>query len=535
MPLYISVMKPFLVVFAAAQGLSGFSWAAAAPQPPVSEELFRSQIAEMAAEAEDWRILLPDNEPWSQNFIKRLQDIKMELDFDLDSQSAVDDAKKEFDAWKKEVSDFMNKQSGNPQDSAERLRYDEARKQMLLVIRDLRSRHIRPKTLARMARKIQSEPDLKAMARYTRHLNNLQSWSDEGVSRRLESPEPVAVVAAAAAAPKKAFLAANALPRTARISRLSPERLAPPPPPSLGPRSAPRVESAAKPEPEPAAKQESNDTPIPDIVNDFNERGYDKASEDHAERMSAIQGKAIEWVKKNLASGEDPVLIVHKYQKRKQALPYPDFDSTDQERVILPGALATAYYPFDQDADLEMEGPEHDKFGHQLFALEDYMEDDAPYVSVAMDKRLNIMNGTPLRIPELERKVNQHYGAKKPIYFRVVDTGGHFTGKGTKAIDICTKLGSSPMTKLVNQKRLLLYFPKGLMTAEVKEIAEDSLHLNVWDKEYVLPYEKFPRFKGARAAAVKKVRWTDQNHLRWSSLGGYALTLQAIQPYEQKQ
>ncbi|MBX3166852.1 MAG: hypothetical protein KF760_05545 [Candidatus Eremiobacteraeota bacterium] len=91
-------------------------------------------------------------------------------------------------------------------------------------------------------------------------------------------------------------------------------------------------------------------------------------------------------------------------------------------------ATGTGYYP-DNSA---MEGGYVDRQGKKLNTLQDFLAGKADYVSVAMDKNENIPYGTKLRIPELEKK----YG--KPIEFRVVDTGGAFTGKGTSRIDICT-------------------------------------------------------------------------------------------------
>ncbi|MBS2040305.1 hypothetical protein JST97_35285 [bacterium] len=91
-------------------------------------------------------------------------------------------------------------------------------------------------------------------------------------------------------------------------------------------------------------------------------------------------------------------------------------------------ATGTGYFP-DNSA---MEGGYVDRKGKKLNTLQDFLAGKADYVSVAMDKNENIPYGTKLRIPELEKK----YG--RPIEFRVVDTGGAFTGKGNSRIDICT-------------------------------------------------------------------------------------------------
>lgn len=91
-------------------------------------------------------------------------------------------------------------------------------------------------------------------------------------------------------------------------------------------------------------------------------------------------------------------------------------------------ATGTGYYP-DNSA---MEGGFVDRQGKKLNTLQDFLAGKADYVSVAMDKNEHIPYGAKLRIPELEKK----YG--RPIEFRVVDTGGAFTGKGNSRIDICT-------------------------------------------------------------------------------------------------
>ena len=91
-----------------------------------------------------------------------------------------------------------------------------------------------------------------------------------------------------------------------------------------------------------------------------------------------------------------------------------------------------------------MEGGFNDRRGHKLNTLQDFLAGKADYVSVAMDKNEKIPYGAKLRIPELEKK----YG--RPIEFRVVDTGGAFTGKGTSRIDICTASHKDSLDPTVN-------------------------------------------------------------------------------------
>lgn len=100
----------------------------------------------------------------------------------------------------------------------------------------------------------------------------------------------------------------------------------------------------------------------------------------------------------------------------------------------------TGYYP-DSSA---LEGGYVDRRGKKLNTLQDFLAGRADYVSVAMDKNMKIPYGKKLRIPELEKK----YG--RPIEFRVVDTGGAFTGKGTSRIDICTASKKDSLDPTVN-------------------------------------------------------------------------------------
>jgi hypothetical protein len=103
-------------------------------------------------------------------------------------------------------------------------------------------------------------------------------------------------------------------------------------------------------------------------------------------------------------------------------------------------AKGSGYYP----ADSKMEGGFKDRKGAPLKTLQDFLDGKASYVSVAMDKNLQIKYGTKLRIVELERKYNRQ------IEFRVVDTGGHFTDKGYTRIDICTRNREASLDPTIN-------------------------------------------------------------------------------------
>jgi hypothetical protein len=111
---------------------------------------------------------------------------------------------------------------------------------------------------------------------------------------------------------------------------------------------------------------------------------------------------------------------------------------------------ATGYYPYNN----KMEGGFKDKIGKPLHTLQDFLDGSAPYVSIAIDKKLynngTVKYGDNFRIPEMEAK----YGKK--IIFKAVDTGGAFTDKGFSRIDICTDNQKCSLDKLVNSKLTLI-------------------------------------------------------------------------------
>jgi 3D (Asp-Asp-Asp) domain-containing protein len=102
-------------------------------------------------------------------------------------------------------------------------------------------------------------------------------------------------------------------------------------------------------------------------------------------------------------------------------------------------ARGTGYYP-DSSA---LEGGFVDRVGKPLHTLQQFLAGQADYVSVAMDTRA-FNYGQRLKIHELETK----YG--KAIPFRVVDTGGAFTGKGRTRIDICTANNRASLDPTIN-------------------------------------------------------------------------------------
>ncbi len=107
----------------------------------------------------------------------------------------------------------------------------------------------------------------------------------------------------------------------------------------------------------------------------------------------------------------------------------------------------TGYYP---DASL-LEGGFKDRRGKPLQTLQDFLKGQADYVSVAMDKNLEIPYGTMVTITEIEASY------KKPIEFRVVDTGCAFTGQGYTRIDICTADRTASLDPAINRMLTLQF------------------------------------------------------------------------------
>ena len=102
-------------------------------------------------------------------------------------------------------------------------------------------------------------------------------------------------------------------------------------------------------------------------------------------------------------------------------------------------ARGTGYYP----ANTSLEGGTKDRRGKALKTLQQFLAGNADYVSVAMDTSA-FPYGQRLKIKELESK----YGRSIP--FRVVDTGGAFSGRGRSRIDICTGGKSASLDSTIN-------------------------------------------------------------------------------------
>ena len=108
----------------------------------------------------------------------------------------------------------------------------------------------------------------------------------------------------------------------------------------------------------------------------------------------------------------------------------------------------TGYFP----ENSAMEGGFKDRKGKSLQTLQDFLSGKSKYVSVAMDKNAKIPYGKGLQIAELDKKYAAELKklGKEHIDFRVVDTGGAFTNKGTGRIDIATANRRASLDPTVN-------------------------------------------------------------------------------------
>ncbi|HEY9713028.1 MAG TPA: hypothetical protein V6C72_06140 [Chroococcales cyanobacterium] len=120
--------------------------------------------------------------------------------------------------------------------------------------------------------------------------------------------------------------------------------------------------------------------------------------------------------------------------------PPPVQDNSDRTVTGVYHARGTGYYP----ANNAMEGGFKDMKGKPLHTLQDYLDGKSSYVSVAMDNHAGIKYGQNVTIPELDSKYGQH------IPFKVVDTGGAFTGRGHSRIDICTRNNHAAHDSTIN-------------------------------------------------------------------------------------
>lgn len=161
----------------------------------------------------------------------------------------------------------------------------------------------------------------------------------------------------------------------------------------------------------------------------------------------------------------------------------------------------TGYFPppeggYKTRKEALMEGGPLDMRGALLYTLQDYLDGKAPYVSVAMDK--GIFNyGQLLRIPSIEKFFN-----RKTIPFRVVDTGGAFTGKGTSKLDVCVRGRQAQFDGYLNQSAEVIVEEesnpvKNMQTALNLIIAANRMNMEPLKEDGVAG----PKTKGA----IKKI------------------------------
>lgn len=146
------------------------------------------------------------------------------------------------------------------------------------------------------------------------------------------------------------------------------------------------------------------------------------------------------------------------------------FEGADGDFEPKPGAqtiknvVATVYTPYlaKTKKQKKMEGAPIDRHDQAVCTLERYLEGACPYVSVAVDPRLKVPNGTPLLIPEISRM------AGRTVHFRIVDTGSKKRFKGTGHVDVATDSNQyAGYGRRISGQRLTLVLPEGLHPAEL--------------------------------------------------------------------
>jgi peptidoglycan hydrolase-like protein with peptidoglycan-binding domain len=135
-----------------------------------------------------------------------------------------------------------------------------------------------------------------------------------------------------------------------------------------------------------------------------------------------------------------------------------DFEPGQAQQTI-PDVLATVYYPYVAKSarSKKMEGSSKDRFGQTVCTVERFVAGSCPYVSVAIDSRLKVPNGTPLLIPGIDAI------AGMTVRFRITDTGSKRYFKGTGHIDIATDSSErSGFGSQISGRKFTLVLPQGL-------------------------------------------------------------------------
>jgi hypothetical protein len=172
-------------------------------------------------------------------------------------------------------------------------------------------------------------------------------------------------------------------------------------------------------------------------------------SDYQARRELPVTGELDAATAAALAKGDIPVYYAGKPE---------DFEATPKAATIK-HVRATVYTPFlaKTRKERKLEGAPTDRHDQTVCTLERYVDGACPYVSVAIDSRLKVPNGTPLLIPEISALVGRE------IPFRIVDTGSLKRFKGTGHIDIATDSDQrTGIGRLISRGRITLVLPRGL-------------------------------------------------------------------------
>ncbi|KAG5868505.1 hypothetical protein JTB14_001724 [Gonioctena quinquepunctata] len=109
----------------------------------------------------------------------------------------------------------------------------------------------------------------------------------------------------------------------------------------------------------------------------------------------------------------------------------------------------TAYYPDYTNQDHEQ--GYQDNQGQKLRTLQDYVDNRAEFVTLAMDSKLGMPYGTKVCIPEL----NEHFGHRILLEFR--DSSYDLKGSGFARADICVRTEIDSYDGTVNRVVTLVF------------------------------------------------------------------------------
>lgn len=109
----------------------------------------------------------------------------------------------------------------------------------------------------------------------------------------------------------------------------------------------------------------------------------------------------------------------------------------------------TAYYPsFEENNPRDY----HDKNDKKLKNLQDFIDNRVSYITASMDESLKIPYGTPVCIPELNKKF------RRSLKFQIRDTSYDIRNSKYTRIDICVRTEVDSYDDSVNQDDVTLVF-----------------------------------------------------------------------------